>query len=312
MGNVKRSIEIKDLSEDVFSDEIKTAALIEEIEAAEKSARLASIEKQIDASQQGKIQNLGREIARKARQKKHALSEKLAEMRTKTPKDPRVKKHTLKNSVKKLKTGTKKLAASAKSQGGVLKRLAQRINALAPEGIANKTVVEICVAGALIVAGAEIWAWNLTHPLFERKDAEVVVPITGKPAADNLDDDSPMLGESQENKSESTPETTENNTENTGGTSTGNYTVRNTGSVSSTSTTTTNTSKKTTTSTSKTTTSTKNNSVNVDNAWNDSADSNWPTYDDEPAVDEGDAQAGDDAGQDTEEENTDTETSETE
>lgn len=280
MGNVKRSIQIEEVKDDVFSDDIKTTAIIEEIEAAEAAARKAKIEKQIENSQPSKAKLATEKIKSKFGKVKQSLSNKRKDIKTKTPKDPRVKKVSLKA----------RISAAAK-----------KINKLAPQGISKKTIVEACMAGALIVVGVEIWAWNFSHPLFSNHTNETVeVPVTGNvgSANDAMDDDSPFATEPATSTTEQAKDTSAENVKSeekatSTNISTNNYTYtqRRTSTSS--------TSKQTSNSTATSQKSTINYGTTTDDNWNDSYDSNWPTYD-EPAEQQG-SEAGEGESGSTEE-----------
>lgn len=207
-GNVKRSITIDDGGDDVFSDEIKTTALIEEIEAAEYAAKQARIEQQIAASHPTVWQKVGAKMASRGKKMKVAMKQKMTEMAMAAPDDPRVEKVRIgkrlrnvalvitaraKTTFLKKRSGKPKNvdvinleSESEPTQGAktVFLRLRDKVNSLAPEGVSRKQLIEYCMIGALIVIAGEIWAWNLTHPLSFAPPVEKV-PVTGNVEAEN-------------------------------------------------------------------------------------------------------------------------------
>lgn len=312
-GNVKRFIEIEEIRDDIFSDEIKTTALIEEIEAAEAAARQANIDKQIESSQPTKLQKLQGKLSEKVAELKTGVSERVAELKEKKPVDPRVEKVSLKKKLTKKVERAERAKKAPKIKIKPVKQprlaeLASRINALAPQGVAKKSVVELSIVAALVVTGVEIWAWDLSHPLFSNGETEISVPVTGKVENGETDDDSPFAD--VEAASEKAEEKAENdgsgNSENTGATNTSTSGSRtySAGAQSQT---------KTASNTTKTTTKSYSGAVSgstyVDGSWNDNYDSDWPTYEEPDPVepvddtpeqpDEGDTGA--ESGEDSEE-----------
>ena len=279
-GNVKRSIQIEEVKDDIFSDDIKTTALIEEIEAAEAAAKRAKIEKQIENSQPTKTQRIGKSIAEKSNILKDLFKNKLADLKTKQPKDPRVKKTSLKSKI-----------------GG----FAGKINKLAPEGVSQKTIVEACIAAALIVAGVEIWAWNFSHPLFQSSNDKIEVPITGDTEPVNEPDDDSPFATQEEKKEEKTEEDKAEGGESQTSGNTVNYTRPANRVLSNNTSQPKNTSKK---SSSSTNSAKQYTGTTVDNDWNDSYGENWPTYEEpqqepeEPSESEGAGQEADSTEQD--------------
>ena len=292
MGNVKHSIQIEEIKDDIFSDDIKTSALIEEIEAAEVAARQANIEKQIENSQPSWFEKASEKIKHEISGKKEAFNNKIADLKTEKPKDPRVKKVSLGKKVTSLGLVVNNLRPAKAKKGKI--SLAGRANALVPGGISKKTVVELSVTGALIVAGAEVWVWNLAHPVVTPTDNSpaIEVPVTGDVSTDG---DSPFA-ENVEVNSDASQEDEKPATEETG---TNTYTTRSVNyrqSVSGTTDTNTTNEKKPADSTAgkKPAAAVQPEGAAVDGSWDDSYDSNWPTnYE---AVDENETGDGNDDG----------------
>ncbi|MBQ9019965.1 hypothetical protein IJ096_01430 [Candidatus Saccharibacteria bacterium] len=243
-GFVKRKIEVENFDEDIFSDEIRTGAIIEEIEAAETAARQAKIEKEIEAGQPSVVQRLKMKAFHRGNKIKEQVRNAKEDLTTKVPEDPRVERTTLRdritdggawisrlnNNVKDVldkqkearrlekkeieetrreekvieKAEREKKEKSVKPERpiidpakavrkkrgfkGMIKHGFDKINSLVPEGVAMKTVVESAIVAALIVIAGEIWAWNLSHPLFQGQSVENV-PVTGTPAEGSQGDD---------------------------------------------------------------------------------------------------------------------------
>ena len=261
MGNVKHSIQIEEIKDDIFSDDIKTTALIEEIEAAELVAKRAKIERQIENSQPNRMQVLGKKLVNKATDTKENIIKAFADLKMKQPKDPRVKKVSIRQR---------------------LEDILRKINSLAPNGVSRKTLIEACLVGALAVAATEIWAWNLSHPLFKSKSGEnIEVPIAGDIIDSNEEEeDSPILN-TDETAVEQKEEKSDSNNTSTGETNIRNYTTSRQNSTTSTRQKATNNSKAKTTTT--TTTTPKNTATTIDGEWNDNYNSGWPTYEESEA-----------------------------
>lgn len=321
MGDVKRKILINDYDEDVFSDDIKTNAIIEEIEEAEFAARQVQIDRQIDASQPTLLQKIWANISEKRHNIKKTAAETIAHLRTKRPDDPRVEKRSL---LKQADMASKKMATKLRRPRIIINHSNQVVvkNTHAPKlhfwrdsrpklpltakmqnvEVSRKSVVQLCITSVLIVVAAELWAWNFIHPLYRGQNVDKI-PVTGSADTSGMviDDgetanapEKPSQTETESSKNETASEIEQQDSEPAAITepnAANNYRYYGGANSAAPQQTSANTSKRSTSAANNTkrpATSTKqNNTVNIDSNWNDKYAENWPPVDQEN-IDESD------------------------